>query len=110
MKYKHYAPTAKVTILRGSREAYISYCNSNAGDGVYALCFEGDSRHLNIPAIEYGREDDLLSQARGLFAALRELSDRGAEVAYARCCPPEGVGLAVYNRLIRSAGFDVRDI
>lgn len=110
MKYKHYAPTAKVVILRGSREAYIDYCNTRAEESAYALCFEGDGAALHIPFIEYGREDDLLSQARGLFAALRELSDAGAKVAYARCCKPEGVGLAVYNRLIRSAGFDVRDI
>ncbi len=110
MKYKHYAPDARVIILRGSREAYIDYCNAHAEDGTYALCFEGDGTELNIPYIEYGREDDLLSQAHGLFAALRRLSDIGAKTAYARCCPPEGVGLAVYNRLIRSAGFDVRDI
>jgi len=110
MKYKHYAPTAKVTILRGSREAYISYCNTHAGEGVYALCFEGDSEELTIPAVEYGREDDLLSQAHGLFAALRELDRLGARTAYARCCAPEGVGLAVCNRLLRSAAFNVIDI
>ncbi len=110
MKYKHYSPRAKIRILRGSRESYIDFCRSHAGDGVFALCFEGDGACVGIPYIEYGREDDLLSQAHGLFAALRELDERGAKVAYARCCPPEGVGLAVYNRLLRSAGFDVTDI
>lgn len=110
MKYKHYAPTAKVTILRGSREAYIDYCNAHGGEGVFALCFDGDGAALDIPAVEYGREDDLLSQARGLFAALRKLDALGAKAAYARCCKPEGVGLAVCNRLLRSAAFDVVDI
>jgi len=110
MKYKHYSPKAKIRILRGSREAYINYCNTHACEGKFALCFEGDGAHLNIPYIEYGKEDDLLSQAHGLFAALRELDQRGAKLAYARCCAPEGVGLAVYNRLLRSAGFDVLDI
>ena len=110
MKYKHYAPSSRVVILRGSREAYIDYCNSRGEEKACALCFEGDGEKLAIPFIEYGREDDLFSQARGLFAALRALDDTGAQVAYARCCAPEGVGLAVYNRLLRSAGFDVRDI
>lgn len=110
MKYKHYAPTAKVIILRGSREAYIDYCNSHSGEGVYALCFEGDGAELDISSIEYGREDDLLSQAHGLFAALRELDRQNAKIAYARCCEPEGVGLAVCNRLLRSAAFEVLDI
>jgi len=107
MKYKHYSPKAKIRILRGSRQAYLDYCAAHADEGVFALCFEGDGQALNIPYIEYGREDDLLSQAHGLFAALRELDARGAKLAYARCCEPEGVGLAVYNRLLRSAGFDV---
>ncbi len=110
MKYKHYAPAAKVTILRGSREAFIAYCNVHAEEGTYALCFEGDGAELNIPSIEYGREDDLLSQAHGLFAALRELDGKGARRAFARCCEPEGVGLAVCNRLLRSAAFSVLDI
>lgn len=110
MKYKHYAPVAKVTILRGSRQAFIAYCNAHAEEGTYALCFEGDGAELDIPSIEYGREDDLLSQAHGLFAALRELDGKGAKRAFARCCPPEGVGLAVCNRLLRSAAFNVVDI
>jgi len=110
MKYKHYSPKAKIRILRGSREAYIAYCNAHASEGVFALCFEGDGAVLDIPYIEYGRENDLLSQAHGLFSALRGLDERGAKLAYARCCAPTGVGLAVYNRLLRSAGFDVVDI
>lgn len=110
MKYKHYAPAVKVIILRGSRRAYIDYCNAHADEKACALCFEGDGQELAVPYIEYGREDDLLSQAHGLFAALRQLDETDAQVAYARCCRPEGVGLAVYNRLLRSAGFDVRDL
>lgn len=110
MKYKHYAPKCKVVILRGSQSAYIDYCRSHSGDGVFALCFDGDGKRLDIPFVEYGGEDDLLSQARGLFSSLRELDRRGAKLAYARCCAPDGIGLAVYNRLMRASAFDVVDI
>lgn len=110
MKYKHYAPGTHVTILRGSREEYISFCNAHREENIVALCFEGDGALLDIPFIEYGREDDLLSQAHGLFAALRRLDEVGADIAYARCCEPKGVGLALCNRLLRSAAFDVRQL
>lgn len=110
MKYKHYAPSTKVVILRGSREAFIEYCNARRDESAVALCFEGDGKELAVPYIEYGREDDLLSQARGVFSALREVDEFGARTAYARCCEPEGVGLAVCNRLLRACAFDVRDV
>lgn len=109
MKYKHYAPDTEVTIVRGSLEKFAQWCEKHAAEGTYALCFEGESGALSVPAIEYGRADDLLSQAHGLFAALRELDERGAKVAYVRPCEPEGMGLAVYNRLLRAAAFRVEE-
>ena len=41
----------------------------------------------------------------GTFAALRQLDELGAKEVYARCPDKEGVGLAVYNRLIRAAAY-----
>ena len=56
-------------------------------------------------------EEDCGEQARELFDALRELDEQlHAKTVYARCPEPEGVGLAVYNRLIRAAGFEVIDV
>lgn len=111
MKYKHYSPKANVVILDGSLEHYIDYVNIHAGDGVAALCYDGEDVALTVPAICYGREEDCGEQARELFDALRELDERlHAKTVYARCPEPEGVGLAVYNRLIRAAGFEVIDV
>ena len=50
---------------------------------------------------------DSSDQAHWLFQRLRELDDMGAEKVYVRAPSTEGVGLAVYNRLIRAAGFEV---
>ena len=55
----------------------------------------------------YGGNEDYSQQAKEIFEALRKLDELGAETVYARCPEPEGVGLAVYNRLIRAAGFEV---
>lgn len=110
MKYKHYAPETEVIIVRGSFDAYVRYCRENAHDDDWALCFAGEGDIVGMAHVEYGAEDDLLSQARGLFSALRWLDEMGAKRAFARCCEPTGVGLAVYNRLLRAAGFRVIEV
>lgn len=108
MKYKHYAPKARVILLSG--EHYVDFVNAHKGKGVAALCYQEDCPILDVPSVSYGRAEDYHSQARELFDALRRLDEIGAEVVYARCPAPQGVGMAVYNRLIRAAGFEVLHI
>ncbi len=107
MKYKHYAPNALIRLIKGSPESYRDYVNAHAADGVMALCFEDDIPHLTVPTVCYGHRDNPLEQAHALFDALRRLDERGAATVYAASPCPQGVGLAVYNRLIRAAGFDI---
>lgn len=107
MKYKHYSPKADVVILSGSEKTYIDYVNRHAASGVAALCYSGEEKRLRVPAVCYGGEEDYKMQARELFEALRRLDEIGAKTVYARCPEPRGVGLAVYNRLMRAAGFEV---
>ncbi|MFV0414100.1 MAG: L-threonylcarbamoyladenylate synthase, partial [Oscillospiraceae bacterium] len=107
MKYKHYAPKAEITILQGPFTAFCSYVAAHAAQNVWALCFEGEEAALPVPAVAYGKEKEDASQAAGLFAALRRLDEVGAGVVYARCPASSGVGLAVYNRLLRAAAFRV---
>ena len=85
MKYKHYSPKANVTI------------------GVYFMIFgrEGDFPYNNMV---YGNTPE--EQARTLFGCLREADDIGAKQVYVRCPEKSGVGLAVYNRLLRAAAFE----
>ena len=108
IKYKHYAPKAKVIILNGSREKYINYVNDHASNTVAALCYDEDVKDLKTAVITFGRENDLNSQAEKLFNALREIDKMSnIDVVYSRCPAKEGIGLAVYNRLIRAAGFNI---
>lgn len=107
MKYKHYAPKADVRLVEADRTAYLDFVNQQEGEGIYALCFAEDLPAVRIPAVAYGSGAEPLSQAHELFEALRRLDELGARVVYARSPSREGVGLAVYNRLIRAAGFSV---
>lgn len=107
MKYKHYAPKARIQLVKGDAESYIRYVNEHAADGVGALCFDEDVKALCVPCVSYGRRDNALEQAHQMFDALRRLDELGMTTVYAACPAPRGVGLAVYNRLIRAAGFDI---
>ena len=110
MKYKHYAPRARVVLLRGSAAACANYVRAHAGDGVGALCFEGEEADLPVPVMTYGRREDAAAQANRVFAALRDADERGFSVLYVSCPPVSGVGLAVYNRLLRAAAFEVIEL
>ena len=46
-------------------------------------------------------------QAQQLFERLREADKKGIKTLYVRAPRKEGIGLAVYNRLIRAAGYEV---
>lgn len=108
MKYKHYAPSAQVTIIKGSFDNYKKFLASQR-DEVCAVCFEGEGSNFK-KFIEYGVEGDADTQAHRLFDALREVDEMGCERAFVRCPEVTGVGLAVYNRLLRSAAFRVIDV
>jgi L-threonylcarbamoyladenylate synthase len=107
MKYKHYAPKAHVIIVKGDLKQVAAYVNARVEDGVVSLCFDGEESTFNVPCVSYGLEENNDTQARGLFDSLRELDRIGAKTVYARCPNVSGVGLAVYNRLLRAAAFEV---
>lgn len=110
MKYKHYAPKAKVTLLKGSFDKFAEFIDENADEKTVALCFDGEEEKLGIKCITYGKENDSLSQAQRVFTALREVDETGAEKVYARYPDRKEMGLAVYNRLIRAAAFEVIEL
>lgn len=107
MKYKHYSPKARVVMLDGDLDSFVDYVETHKSEGEFALCFEGEESRLDIPTVSFGKMEDDASQAAVLFDALRELDRRGCKLCYARVPKKSGVGLAVYNRLIRAAAFTV---
>lgn len=105
MKYQHYSPAARVVLVEGGYSDFCRYVNENAGDNIYALVFDGEGEGLSVPAVCYGIDE--AEQAHMIFSCLRAMDERGAEAVYVRAPEPQGIGLAVYNRLIRAAGFEV---
>ena len=111
MKYKHYAPRARVILLNCNDEQYIDYVNKKAAEGVAALCCDEDIPLLKTPVFSLGKRNDYTRQAHTLFDELRRIDeDDSVKVVYSRLPKTNGVGMAVYNRLIRAAGFEVIDL
>lgn len=107
MKYKHYAPKAEVTIVKGDLAAFAAYVEQHKAEHTLCLCFTGEAEQLPVPCVEYGAKDSGAEQAHALFTALRRLDELGAKQVFARCPADTGVSLAVYNRLLRAAAFRV---
>lgn len=102
MKYRHYSPKARVMLVDEHGEDFIRYCEAHAEGKTLALGIGTEERGMFI---DYGRAPDI--QARRLFSLLREADDSGAELVFVEMPSREGIGLAVYNRLLRAAGFEV---
>ena len=112
MKYKHYAPATPVVLLEGTPEHVLSYLQERQKTERCAiLCYDEEIPHL-LPGglLPVGARDDLATHAHTLFARLRESDSLHADVVYAHLPPREGLGLALYNRMIRAAAHTVRKV
>ncbi len=115
MKYRHYAPTAPVTMVRGTEEKVLSFFKNALDDGCGVLCFDEDAEILlqektNSKVICFGSKNDLLSQANGLFDALRKFDSLNVNKIYCRFTRHDHLGLAISNRLLRACSFDLIDL
>ena len=112
MRYRHYAPKAVVTLVEGPEERVLArlcdlYREETArGRKCCVLCF---TEHMSALASccphDIGSAASPSEIAHRLFDTLRRLDEEGMESVFSEVVPPEGVGLAVMNRLGRAASF-----
>ena len=112
LKHRHYAPEAKTVCLCGTAEKAAEYIQNNASDGkVAVICFDGEESHypgrITIP---YGSPEKPETLAENVFDALRKADELNCSEIFVRCVPPDGVALAVYNRLLRASEFNVIEV
>ncbi len=107
MKYKHYAPKADLILVKADDDKFIRFVNDRADEKTGALCYDEDMPLLNVRSFPFGCKGDYTAQANRLFDALRAIDETDIQTVYGRCPDTQGLALAVYNRLIRSAGFEV---
>lgn len=111
MKYRHYSPNARVIIVKGSYEKFRNFVISKCDNNTYAMVFNGEGNDLGVNTVEYGVSENYRELSHSLFDSLRRLDDIGAKCCFVRC-PDENNddNLAVLNRLLRAAAFEVVDL
>ena len=112
MRYKHYAPHAVVTLVEGPEERVVPLLRrlytQQESEGVKScvLCFSEHVKELaGCHPHDIGSSSDPSEIAHRLFDILRKLDEENMEAVFSEVIPPEGVGLAVMNRLGRAAAF-----
>ncbi len=105
MKYKHYAPKTESYLVEGESSKFCEFVNNK--NNAAAICFKEDIEKLNCKALCYGDGEDEATLAHSVFSALREVDEMGAVEVYIHAPSKTGMGLAVYNRLLRACGFKV---
>lgn len=112
MRYRHYAPKADVTLIEGSEDRVVPALRNlyleqtAAGKKACVLCFtEHLSQLSDCSPHDIGSVSAPKEIAHRLFDTLRKLDEEGMEVVFSEVVPPEGIGLAVMNRLGRAASF-----
>ena len=117
MKYRHYAPKAKVTIISGNRKKTVEKIkemvnyNIEKQKKVCILTVEENENEYNEGIkIILGSLSDLTTVAKNLFEALRKCDDLGADLILAEAYEKKGVGVAIMNRLNKAAGFDIINV
>ncbi len=112
MKYRHYAPNAPLVLLDGNSDDILSFVlEQSKSERCLMLAYTEEIPHLNgVTAIDVGASDDLQTQAKRLFSALRSANELELDKIYAHLPTQSGLGLALYNRMIRAAAHTVMKI
>ncbi|MBE6729074.1 MAG: threonylcarbamoyl-AMP synthase [Ruminococcaceae bacterium] len=105
MKYKHYSPSAELYLIEGESKDFVSYVNK-MNDGC-ALCFTEEEELIKVKTYPYGSINDQKGMAYEIFEILRRLDKEKIRKGYVHAPSKDGVGLAVYNRLVRACAHRV---
>ncbi len=111
MKYRHYAPKAPVTVVKGEAAATAAYIQAHLGEGEGVVCFDEYAGLYAGHTVErLGPAADKAAQARNVFDALRAFDGTDVTAIWSQCPDEGGIGLAVSNRLNKAAGFHIVDL
>ncbi len=109
MKYRHYAPKAPLFLLDGTAEQRRKFLAEQKGRVAYLTYDEEAALPFakNISTYFLGAEADTATQAKNLFRLLREADKENYDAIYAPLPTALGMGLALYNRMIRAAAHQI---
>ena len=117
MKYRHYAPRARVHLLRAKNENDEAFDDKVIGffreklaedPSVGILCYDEHLPFLQGEHVySYGQKSDDKAHSHLLFDCLRRFDETDAVAIYAVVGKTEGIGLALYNRMLKASAYTV---
>ena len=114
MKYRHYAPKSPLVLLNGDRCSAAEYIEKNSvkHQKIALVTYIDDmfffkDRLPQVKCYDFGDKKDMLAQAHNLFSILRDADKENFDIIYAPMPDTCGIGLALYNRMIRAAAHKV---
>jgi len=117
MKYRHYAPQGRLTVVTGDAERVTAHVRrelaeaSRNGLRTGVLTYEEHKGLFEADLVAVcGSLNDLDTAARGLYAALRAFDAQQIESIWAEACPVEGIGAALMNRLLKAASGHIDQV
>ena len=112
MMYRHYSPDGQVTLIEGDEADVVEALRrlhahaDSEGHRACVMCFTEHVGALSdCHPHDIGSKADPGEVAHRLFNTLRQLDEEHMDVIFSEVVPPEGVGLAIMNRLGRAAAF-----
>ncbi|MBQ2766188.1 MAG: threonylcarbamoyl-AMP synthase [Clostridia bacterium] len=113
MKYRHYAPDTRLVMLDGSNEKIHKFlAEQTKSKKIGAIVFEDEVKifnDLDISLVSIG-EHSIKNEAHFLFKKLREIDGCGCDIFYVKVPEKTGIGLAVYNRMLKAAGHEIIEL
>ncbi len=112
LKYRHYAPKARVEILHGNLDQVEEYVKKSCDKEKTGMLVFDEFPMFDERLVRFslGSKNDADSAAHQLFAGLRSLDEQGVSLILAPEIPDRGVWNAVKNRLYRAAGETLVDL
>ena len=113
MKYRHYAPKSPLYLVDGDVDSFTALIKERSKlCRVAVLCYASDKCRFeqNAPdayTYTFGDKTDEISQAHLLFDILRDCDKKEFDEIYAPVPTKSGIGLALYNRMIRAAAYHI---
>jgi len=110
MKYKHYAPDAKITIVKSKRDIRtIQFIRHEIKEYPSNYAIIAEEKHLPLYCEKLALKSYSLS-SQNLFGILRQLDEDGVVHAYVHALPERGIGCAIMNRLKKAANGNIIDL
>lgn len=113
MKYKHYAPLAEMTLVRGNPDAVIAFLKEESlrNQGLVIIGPTEIVSHLKQSSIiDLGSLSDLNTIGKNLFSSFRQLDELHVMRAYIVALSDEGLGKAIMNRVLKAVNHHVIDV